>query len=132
MPRNPDVYATMLGERMQRYGSKVYLVNTGWSGGPYGVGARMDIDVTRAIVHAALSGGLEDVEYDPDPLFHILIPRSCPCVHNDILNPRNTWRDKEAFDHRAQKLAADFRKHFDKAYGTKGIEPDVVAQCPGR
>jgi phosphoenolpyruvate carboxykinase (ATP) len=132
MPRNPDVYASMLGERMQRHGTHVYLVNTGWSGGPFGVGARMDIDITRAIVHAALSGDLEDVEYDPDPLFHIQVPRSCPNVPTEILNPRNTWQDKEAFDQRARKLAADFCNHFDRAYGDKGIDPSVIVQCPGK
>jgi phosphoenolpyruvate carboxykinase (ATP) len=132
MPRNPDVYASMLGERMKRYGSKVYLINTGWSGGPFGIGARMDIDVTRAVVQATLNGGLEDVEYDEDPIFHILVPRACPCVHSEILNPRNTWADKEAFDRRAQKLAAEFCNHFDKAYGNKGIDPAVIAQCPGK
>lgn len=132
MPRNPDVYASMLGERMERHGSRVYLVNTGWSGGPFGIGARMDIDITRAIVHAALSGDLEDVEYEPDPLFHILVPRSCPGVPAEILNPRNTWEDKEAFDQRAAKLAADFCRHFDKAYGDKGIDPSVIVQCPGK
>jgi phosphoenolpyruvate carboxykinase (ATP) len=132
MPRNPDVYASMLGERMRRHGSSVYLVNTGWSGGPFGIGERMDIDVTRAIVHAALSGQLDDVEYDEDPLFHILVPRTCPDVHCDILNPRNTWEDKEAFDRRARKLAQDFKNHFDKAYGDKGIDPAVVQQCPGK
>jgi phosphoenolpyruvate carboxykinase (ATP) len=130
MPRNPDVYASMLGERMERHGSRVYLVNTGWSGGPFGVGARMDI--TRAIVHAALSGDLEEVEYDPDPMFHILVPRSCPDVPNQILNPRNTWEDKEAFDLRAAKLASDFCRHFDKAYGDKGIDPSVIVECPGK
>ena len=132
MPRNPDVYARMLGERMQQHGSQVYLVNTGWSGGPYGVGARMDIDVTRAIVHAALSGELENVEYDKDPLFHIMVPRTCPGVHSDILSPRNTWQDQDAFDQRAKKLASDFGAHFDKAYGGKGIDPAVVSQCPGK
>jgi len=132
MPRNPDVYATMLGQRMKRYGSQVYLVNTGWSGGPYGVGQRMDIDITRAIVHAALSGDLETVEYDEDPLFHINVPRACPGVPSEILNPRNTWQDRDAFDARARKLAADFGAHFDKAYGNKGIDPDVVRQCPGK
>jgi phosphoenolpyruvate carboxykinase (ATP) len=132
MPRNPDVYASLLGEKLKQHGSQVYLVNTGWSGGPYGVGARMDIDITRTIVHCALSGELERVEYDEDPLFHILVPRCCPCVASDILNPRNTWADKEAFDRRAQKLAADFAKHFDKAYGTKGIDPAVASQCPGK
>lgn len=132
MPRNPDVYASMLGERMQKHGSQVYLINTGWSGGPFGVGARMDIDITRAIVHAALSGDLEDVEYNEDPMFHILVPRSCPDVPSEILDPKNTWEDKEAFDRRAPKLAADFCSHFDRAYGNKGIDPSVIAQCPGK
>jgi phosphoenolpyruvate carboxykinase (ATP) len=132
MPRNPDVYASMLGERMQKHGSQVYLVNTGWSGGPFGIGARMDIDITRAIVHAALEGDLEDVEYDEDPLFHTLVPRACPDVPTDMLNPRNTWADQGAFDQRAQKLACDFSAHFDKAYGHKGIDPSVIAQCPGK
>ena len=132
MPRNPDVYASMLGEKMKKYGSQVYLVNTGWSGGPFGIGARMDIDITRAIVHCALQGELQDLEYDEDPLFHILVPRSCPHTPADILNPRNTWADKEAFDLRARKLAADFSAHFDKAYGNKGIDPVVVSQCPGK
>ncbi len=132
MPRNPDVYARMLGEKMKQHGSQVYLINTGWSGGPYGVGARMDIDITRAMVHAALSGDLDDVEYDEDPLFHILVPRTCTDCPSDILNPRNTWADKEAFDQRARKLAADFSAHFDRAYGNKGIDPAVAAQCPGK
>jgi phosphoenolpyruvate carboxykinase (ATP) len=132
MPRNPDVYASMLGERMERHGSRVYLVNTGWSGGPFGVGERMDIDITRAIVHAALSGDLEDVKYEPDHMFHILVPKSCPGVPATMLNPRNTWEDKQAFDQRAQKLAGDFCRHFDKAYGDKGIDPSVIVQCPGK
>ena len=132
MPRNPDVYASMLGERMKRHGSEVYLVNTGWSGGPFGIGARMDIDITRSIVHCALSGSLEVIEYDEDPLFHIQVPRSCPSIPPEILNPRSTWEDKEAFDQRARKLAADFSAHFDKAYGNKGIDPSVISQCPGK
>jgi phosphoenolpyruvate carboxykinase (ATP) len=132
MPRNPDVYASMLGERMKQHGSQVYLINTGWSGGPFGIGARMDIDVTRAVVHAALSGDLDEMEYNEDFLFHTLVPRSCPGVECEILNPRNTWADKEAFDLRAKKLASDFSKHFDKVYGTKGIDREVIAQCPGK
>jgi phosphoenolpyruvate carboxykinase (ATP) len=132
MPRNPDVYASMLGERLKKHGSQVYLINTGWSGGPFGIGERMDIDITRAIVHAALSGELNDVEYDENSLFHILVPRTCPNVPSEILNPRNTWEDKEAFDQRAKKLASDFSEHFDKAYGDKGIEPAVIRQCPGK
>jgi phosphoenolpyruvate carboxykinase (ATP) len=132
MPRNPDVYATLLGERMRRHGTQVYLVNTGWSGGPFGIGARMDIDITRSVVHAALSGDMEDLEYREDPLFHTLVPETCPDVPCEILKPRNTWDDKEAFDVRAEKLASDFSAHFDKAYGNKGIEPAVIRQCPGK
>lgn len=132
MPRNPDVYASMLGEKMRKHGSQVYLINTGWSGGSFGVGARMDIDITRSLVHAALSGELQEVEYAEDPLFHILRPLSCPNVPSEILNPRNTWADKEAFDRRAVKLANDFCAFFDKTYGNKGIDPEVVRQCPGK
>jgi len=132
MPRNPDVYARLLGERMQRHGTQVYLVNTGWSSGPYGVGERMDINLTREIVNAALSGQLEDVEYVEDTTFHIAIPKRCPGVPSDVLFPRNTWADKEAYDARARKLAHDFSAHFDKAYGDKNIAPAVAAQCPGK
>ncbi len=132
MPRNPDVYARMLGERMQKHGSNVYLINTGWSGGPFGVGARMDINLTRAIVNAALSCDLDDVEYVEDTTFHIFIPKQCPGVPSEVLFPRNTWADKQAYDERARRLANDFRAHFDKAYGDKNIEPAVAAQCPGK
>jgi phosphoenolpyruvate carboxykinase (ATP) len=132
MPRNPDVYARMLGERMKKHGSQVYLINTGWSGGPFGVGARMDINITRAIVHAALTCDVEDVEYDEDSRFHVLVPRRCPDVPSEILQPKNTWQDKEAYEERANKLAAEFSAHFDKAYGDKNIDPAVVRQCPGK
>jgi len=132
MPRNPDVYAHMLGERMQEHGAQVYLINTGWSGGPFGVGARMDINLTREIVNAALSGALNDVEYETDRTFHILIPKQCPGVPSDVLFPRDTWDDKDAYDARARQLAQDFSAHFDKAYGDKNISPDVARQCPGK
>jgi len=132
MPRNPDVYARMLGERMRRHGTDVYLVNTGWSGGPFGVGSRMDIDITRALVHAALTGALKDVPYVEDSVFHIMVPTSCPGIDPQILNPCNTWQDKDAFDARARRLSADFSAHFDKAYEGKGISPAVAAQCPGK
>ena len=122
----------MLGKRLRRYGSQIYLVNTGWSGGQFGIGSRMDIDVTRRLVHAALSGEMADVEYDEDPLFHVLVPRVCTSVDSKILNPRNTWSDGEAFDRRALKLATDFCAYFDKSYTGKGIEPAVAAQCPGK
>jgi phosphoenolpyruvate carboxykinase (ATP) len=132
MPRNPDVYARMLGERMKRHGTNVYLVNTGWSGGPFGVGERMDINLTREIVDAALSGKLENVEYVEDPTFHIAIPTTCPGVPSNVLLPRNTWADKDAYDGRARKLANDFDAHFDRAYGDKNIDPAVVKECPGK
>jgi phosphoenolpyruvate carboxykinase (ATP) len=132
MPRNPNAYARMLGERMQKHGTQVYLVNTGWSGGPFGVGARMDINLTRAIVDAALSGVLKDVEYAEDTTFHILVPRQCPGVPAEVLFPRNTWADKAAYDARARRLADDFCTHFDKAYGDKNIDLAIAAQCPGK
>jgi phosphoenolpyruvate carboxykinase (ATP) len=132
MPRNPDVYARMLGKRMRKHGTQIYLVNTGWSGGPFGVGARMDINLTRAIVNAALSGQLEDAEYVEDTTFHILVPKQCPGVPSEVLFPRNTWADKKAYDARAKKLASDFSAHFDQAYGDKNIAPAVAAQCPGK
>ncbi len=132
MPRNPDVYAEMLGERMKRHGTKVYLVNTGWSGGPYGVGSRMDISLTRRLVDAALSGELDGVEYREDTLFHLFVPQTCPGVPDEILNPAETWEDKEAYMERARRLAADFSAHFDRAYGNKGISPEIASQCPGK
>jgi len=132
MPRNPDVYARMLGEKLERHGTDVYLVNTGWSGGPYGEASRMDINLTRSMVHAALSGELRSVAYDEDPRFHVSIPSSCSGVPANILNPRNTWQDKAAYDSRAQKLAKEFSAHFDKAYAGKGIDPSVISQCPGK
>ncbi len=132
MPRNPDVYARMLGEKMDRHGTEVYLVNTGWSGGPYGIGKRMDIRLTRAMVDAALTGRLAGVEYDEDRRFHVLVPKSCPGVPAEILDPKRTWEDKEAYEARADRLAAEFAAHFEKAYGNKGIDPAVAAECPGR
>jgi phosphoenolpyruvate carboxykinase (ATP) len=133
MPLNPDIYARMLGERLDRHGAQVYLVNTGWSGGAYGVGKRMDISLTREIVEAALNGSLEKVEYDMDPAFHFDVPKSCPGVSDPtVLNPRNTWPDKAAYDERAKKLAAEFCAQFDKSYGRKRIDVSVAGECPGK
>jgi phosphoenolpyruvate carboxykinase (ATP) len=132
MPRNPDVYAGMLGEKLDRHGTDVYLVNTGWSGGPYGQAKRMDIMLTRTMVHAALSGDLQNAKYENDTVFHVSIPRACPGVSADVLHPRKSWKDPAAYDSRAAKLAAEFSAHFDKAYGNKGISPAVAAQCPGK
>jgi len=131
MPRNPDVYARMLGEKLDRHGTRVYLVNTGWSGGPYGIGKRMDITLTRTMVRAALEGALDQVAYDEDRTFHVQIPQTCPGVPSGLLCPRDTWKDAAAFDERSAKLASEFAAHFQKAYGKKGIDAAVVAQCPG-
>ncbi len=132
MPRQPEVYAKLLGNMMEKYGANVYLVNTGWSGGAYGEGSRMDITLTRAIVEAALNGSLENVEYGYDPLFHVSVPTECPGVPSDVLTPKNTWKNKKDYDTRAKKLASDFAKKFDTAYGDKGIDPAIAAQCPGK
>ncbi|MEA3475210.1 MAG: phosphoenolpyruvate carboxykinase (ATP) [Candidatus Cloacimonadota bacterium] len=132
MPRNPDVYASMLGDKMKKYRTQVYLVNTGWSGGPYGEGSRMDINLTRSLVNAALTGLLKNVEYGEDKVFHLLVPKSCSGVPPEILNPKSTWSDKDAYNERAKKLAAEFSAHFDKAYGNKSINQKVIKQCPGK
>jgi len=132
MARNPDDYASLLGKKMAEHGTKVFLVNTGWSGGAYGEGERMDIHLTRALVDAALTGKLDDVDYVEDPLFHLSIPKSCPGVPSDVLIPRHTWKNPADYDARAKKLAGEFSAYFDKAYGSKEIAPEVVAQCPGK
>jgi len=132
MPRNPDVYARMLGERLDAHGTDVYLVNTGWSGGPYGTAKRMDISLTRKMVHAALSGGLKSVAFDEDEFFHVSVPRSCPGVPAEVLRPERAWADASAYRSRASKLAGEFAAHFDAAYGGKAIDPAVASQCPGR
>lgn len=131
MPRNPDVYASMLGERMKRHGTDVYLINTGWSGGPYGVGSRIDLPITRVMVHAALSGDLKDVTYHEDPVFRVMVPDCCPGLPDtSILDPVNTWEDREAYQRRAMKLASEFRNHFEKAYGSKDIPQEIAGECP--
>ena len=112
MPLSPDVYAKMLGDRIDRYDTRVYLVNTGWTGGPYGVGNRMRLSYTRAMITAALNGELEKSVYKQDELFNLYVPQSCPHVPPEIMNPRNTWEDKDAYDAMAQKLAAMFQKNF--------------------
>jgi phosphoenolpyruvate carboxykinase (ATP) len=132
MPRNPNDYASLLGEKIRKHRTQVYLINTGWSGGPYGEGKRMDIHITRAIIKAVLNGELDKVAYAEDKTFHISIPASCPDVPDEILQPRNTWKDAEAFEKRAQKLAAEFSAQFDRVYGNKSLPEAVRRQCPGK
>jgi phosphoenolpyruvate carboxykinase (ATP) len=132
MPCNPHMYSDKLGEKMKKHHTRVFLINTGWSGGAYGTGKRIDIVLTRKMVNAALSGDLDTVEYAEEHLFHLNIPLTCPGVPSDILFPRNTWSDKEAYDETAKSLAVHFSEAFDKSYGGKGIKESVVRQCPGK
>lgn len=132
MPRLPTVYASMLGERLRHHGTDVYLVNTGWSGGPFGMGQRMDIGLTRILVDAAMSGRLRAVPFQEDRRFHLQVPLACPGIPDPgILQPRTTWPAPEEYDARADRLAAEFARHFREAYGTKGIDPEIASQCPG-
>ena len=132
MPCNPNKYATMLGKKMEKFGTDVYLINTGWTNGPYGIGHRSDIDKTRAMVNAAIDGDLKNVEYEQDPIFKVNIPTSCPGLDNGkILFPIRNWHDKHEYKQRAQKLASEFAEHFEKDYGDSGVSDKVKAACPG-
>ncbi len=108
LPLPPGQYARMLGDKIAQHGVCVWLVNTGWTGGPYGVGTRMKIAFTRAMIRAALSGALDSVPYDTDPMFNLDVPTSCPGVPAEVLKPRNTWPSAAAYDTQAKKLAAMF------------------------
>ena len=128
MPMDPNVYANMLGEKIDRYDTKVYLVNTGWTGGPYGTGERMKLKYTRAMITAALNGDLENAEYVHDDLFNLEIPQSCPNVPREIMNPRETWADKGAYDESAKRLAGMFVKNFTEKY--PNMNKDIVKAGP--
>jgi phosphoenolpyruvate carboxykinase (ATP) len=108
----PSAYARLLGERIAKHGATCWLVNTGWNGGPYGVGRRISLPHTRAILRAALDGRLADAPVAPDPVFGVLVPGRCPEVPAEILSPRNTWADRAGYDARARELAARFAKNF--------------------
>ncbi|MBL0066570.1 MAG: phosphoenolpyruvate carboxykinase (ATP) [Bacteroidetes bacterium] len=112
LPLHPTKYAELLGEKLKKHKVNVWLVNTGWSGGSYGVGSRMKLSFTRAMISAALNGELDNVQFETMPVFGLAMPKTCPGVPNEILNPRNTWNDKNEFDAKAQTLAASFVKNF--------------------
>jgi phosphoenolpyruvate carboxykinase (ATP) len=114
MPLHPTRYADMLSEKMKNSGVNVWLVNTGWSGGAYGTGKRMSLKYTRAMITAALNGELDDANFEEHALFGLAMPTSCPKVPDEILFPRNTWADKNAYDETAQKLAKKFNDNFAK------------------
>ena len=117
-------------ERIAKYGSRVWLVNTGWTGGPHGVGSRMKIAYTRAMIRAALSGQLDNVSYQRHPIFNVDVPTSCPEVPAAVLDPRGTWADKAAYDAQAARLAKMFVENFKNNFGD--ADPKVLAAGPTR
>ena len=114
MPRSPGVYARALGDRLRAHSAAVWLINTGWSGGPYGVGNRMKLSHTRRMVRAALSGELADAAFKTHPIFNVAVPTSCPGVPEDILDARTTWSVPDAYDAQARRLAAMFKENFEQ------------------
>ena len=122
LPRPPARYAAMLRDRLRRHGSAVWLVNTGWTGGPQGEASRVKLAHTRAMVRAALGGVLRDVPFEPDPVFRVLVPRSCPGVPPEVLRPRAAWPDGAAYDRTARALAGLFAKNFEKYAAHVGDE----------
>ncbi|MEO1231485.1 MAG: phosphoenolpyruvate carboxykinase (ATP) [Myxococcota bacterium] len=125
---HPTKYAELLSEKMKAQGVDVWLVNTGWSGGPYGVGKRMSLKHTRAIIDAINNGDLSGVETEEDPIFGLGIPKTCPNVPDEVLNPRNTWSDKADYDQTAKKLAKLFHDNF-KRYADQASD-EVLAAAP--
>jgi phosphoenolpyruvate carboxykinase (ATP) len=128
MSHKPSVYAKLLAEKMGKHHTRCILLNTGWSGGAYGTGKRISIQHTRALLNAALAGQLDagKVEHEVHPIFNLKMPRTCPGVPAEILNPRNTWKDKAAYDAAAVKLRDMFRKNFEsKGFAELGIQPVI-------
>ncbi|MEA2487872.1 MAG: phosphoenolpyruvate carboxykinase [Actinomycetota bacterium] len=114
LPLPPSTYSRMLGERISNHGARVFLLNTGWTGGPFGVGRRMDLGATRAMVEAATSGALDKVETRNHPIFNLDVPTSCPGVPSNVLDPRSTWPDPNEYEERALELARMFVKNFER------------------
>ena len=128
LPLNPNVYARMLGEKIAKHGARVWLVNTGWTGGPYGVGHRIKIGHTRAMIAAALTGQLDGVRYVRHPVFNIDVPATCPGVSDSVLDPRSTWPDPAQYDQQAARLATMFIDNFTTF--DKDVAPSVKAAGP--
>ncbi|OEF96189.1 phosphoenolpyruvate carboxykinase (ATP) [Desulfuribacillus alkaliarsenatis] len=125
LPLPPVVYAKMLGEKIEKHNTSVYLVNTGWSGGPYGVGKRMNLPYTRNMVSSIIDGTLDNVDTITDDVFGLQIPISCPGVPDEVLVPRNTWQNKDEYDQQANDLAARFQENFKKFSDM----PDAIKQA---
>jgi phosphoenolpyruvate carboxykinase (ATP) len=128
MPLNPVVYAKLLGDKIAQHESRAWLVNTGWSGGPYGTGTRIKLSYTRAMIRAILEGRLDDVATREDPIFGLQVPRECPEVPSEVLDPRSTWSDAAAYDEQAGKLATMFGENFGQYAGD--VESAVLASGP--
>jgi phosphoenolpyruvate carboxykinase (ATP) len=129
LPLNPTVYAELLGRKIDQHKVNVYLVNTGWTGGAYGVGSRMSIKNTRACINAILDGSINESEFEVLPIFNLKIPKTLKGVDTEVLNPRNTWKDKESYDETKKKLASMYIKNFKK-YLTLESEFDFTAAGP--
>ena len=128
LPLHPTAYAKMLGAKIHAHRPSVWLINTGWTAGPYGVGHRMAIPHTRAMIRAALTGSISEATLAPDPIFGLRVPSAVPGVPGDVLNPRATWGDPNAYDAQAKKLAGMFRDNF-KRYGDQ-VGDDIRAAAP--
>ncbi len=128
LPLPPSVYARLLGERMSEHGARAFLVNTGWSGGPYGIGKRMDLPLTRAMVKAATTGALDQVATKTHPIFNLEVPLNCPGVPDEVLDPQATWSDPEAYDAKARELAQMFVENFKRFEAT--VPAAVLAAGP--
>ncbi len=128
LPLHPGQYAEMLGKKMKEHNVNVWMINTGWSGGGYGIGSRMKLSFTRAMITAALEGKLDKVEYQAHPVFGMMMPTACPGVPAEILNPRNTWADKNAYDLQAKNLGSQFIKNFEKY--ASGTNEEILAAAP--
>jgi phosphoenolpyruvate carboxykinase (ATP) len=128
MPLHPGKYAAMLGEKMKKNQVNVWMINTGWSGGPYGIGNRMKLGYTRAMITAALEGKLDEVAFEAHPVFGIQMPVSCPGVPSEILNPRSTWADPAAYDAKSKDLAIQFVQNFEKY--ASGVTEEILKAAP--
>ena len=128
LPLHPTKYAEMLGKKLKESGANVWLINTGMTGGVYGIGKRMSLKYTRALITEALNGDLENVTFETLPIFNFQIPTACPGVPSEILNPRNTWSDKAAYDAKATELAIKFNDNFKK-YAAQASE-EILAAAP--
>ncbi|MEJ7625394.1 MAG: phosphoenolpyruvate carboxykinase (ATP) [Ferruginibacter sp.] len=127
-PLHPGQYAEMLGKKMKEHNVNVWMINTGWSGGPYGIGQRMKLPYTRAMITAALEGKLDNASFEIHPVFGVQMPMECPGVPSEILNPRNTWDDKAAYDSKAKELAGKFVNNF-KNYAS-GVNEEILSAAP--